>query len=76
MTALSRKSFRAAHRLARLGSLGSLACRFPAAPYQWFLREVYDLRHPHVGNDRHSFPRTFDSLRGRLTRQGSRFVRV
>lgn len=65
----SRARYYQFHRIARLGNLGTLACSMAQERYQWFLREVYDLRFPHVGNDRHTFPRTFCSLRGGLVRR-------
>jgi hypothetical protein len=73
---LTRNRFREYHRIARLGILGTLACRMEPAPYQWFLREVYDLRFPRIGDERHNFPRTFCSLRGRMVRRGKTLVRV
>jgi hypothetical protein len=55
--------FRELHRTARLGNLGTLS--FSAGSlYDWFLTQVYDLRFPHIGDDKHfGWPRCFDSLR-------------
>lgn len=60
---MTRATFKELHRTARLGNLGTLT--FAAGDlYQWFLTQVYDLRFPHVGDDRHfGWPRQFDSLR-------------
>lgn len=60
---MTRETFHMLHRQARLGNLGSLT--FQAGQlYYWFLENVYDLRFPHLGNDRHfGWPKCFDSLR-------------
>ena len=76
LATLSRRSYYEFHRIARLGNLGTLACRMESSAYQWFLREVYDLRFPHIGDDRHNFPRTFCSFRGRMVRRGKTLVRL
>ena len=59
-----RKNFEARSRLARCGSLGALAMRCGTSrEYQYFLTEVYDLRFPHIGDDRHAMrAKHFDSL--------------
>ena len=64
------ETYKARHRLARMGNLGVLACSMQGDLYQWFLREVYDIRFPHVGDERHMRARTFDSLRGKLAKCG------
>jgi hypothetical protein len=61
---MKQSMFKYYHRQARLGLLGTLSAQVPSGWYQWFLREVYDLRFPHIGDSRHNnLPRTFDSLR-------------
>ena len=50
---MTRERFKELHRAARVGNLGTLACTLPGKLYQWFLTEVYDLRFPHIGDDRH-----------------------
>ncbi|PWU21767.1 MAG: hypothetical protein C5B50_01015 [Verrucomicrobia bacterium] len=52
---LSRQAFRFNHRQARLGNLGLLAVSLTPKSYQWFLTQVYDLRYPHIGDERHLF---------------------
>ena len=59
---MKRETFSELHRTARLGNLGTLACR-AGELYDWFLTEVYDLRFPHVGDRRYLTVTTFDSLR-------------
>lgn len=60
---MTRSRFTDLHRMARLGNLGSLT--FAAgSSFDWFLTQVYDLRFPHIGDDKHfGWPRQFDSLR-------------
>ena len=58
----ARTRFRSLARQARLGNLGTLAMSLPRSEYDWYLHNVYDLRYPHVGDDRHLRVRTFDSL--------------
>jgi hypothetical protein len=61
---MSRELYRARHRHARMGNLGTLATIMGWRHYEWFLTQVYDLRHPRIGSERHpAFPRSFDSLR-------------
>jgi len=72
----TRQRFADLHRQARLGNLGCLATSLGRAQYEWLLTEVYDLRHPHVGSDRHLRRRNFDSLQGKLTIQSGARVRV
>lgn len=67
---MTRERFKTLHRAARLGDLGSLACTLPGDVYQWFLREVYDLRFPHFGEDRR---RVDDLLTGRDFKGQCRF---
>ncbi len=50
--------------MARLGNLGSVSLLKPEL-FDWFLKEVYDLRHPRLG-DCATWPETLDSLRGKL----------
>ena len=60
---MTRDSYRRFHRLARCGALGTLATTTDRDSYQWFLSEVYDTRHPHIGDDRHEAARhTWDPL--------------
>ncbi len=63
---MPRRAYVVHHRTARNGNLGPLACSMHAETYQWFLCEVYDLRFPHIGDDRHPLNRirSFDSLGG------------
>ena len=60
---MNKDTFRSLARTARLGNLGTLT--FAAGElYDWFLENVYDLRFPHVGDDRRAMNvRTFDSYR-------------
>lgn len=58
---MNRERFRHLHRTARLGNLGTLTFE-AGARYYWFLENVYDLRYPHLGSDRHAFWRTCDTL--------------
>ena len=51
---MTRAKYYEHHRQARLGNLGPLAMVLNSQAYRWFLYEVYDLRHPHVGQDRHA----------------------
>ena len=61
---MNRSAFYFRHRLARLGNLGTLASTLHPVVYLWFFQQVYCLRFPHVGDDRHGMNgRTFDSLR-------------
>lgn len=65
---MTRERFKELHRAARAGNLGTLACTLPDKLYHWFLLEVYDLRFPHVGDDRRRVDeliqrRAFDSMR-------------
>ena len=56
--------FKAQCREARLGNLGSLAMSVSNDRYNWLLHEVYDIRFPRLGNDRHfGWPRCFDPLK-------------
>ena len=73
---MNRTEFRRNHRLARMGSLGTLAVSLGMDLYLWFLHEVYDLRHPHVGSTRHFNVRTYDSLRGKMVKSGHTLVRL
>ena len=57
----ARKRFKELHRIARLGNLGTLTFR-AGNDYDWFLTEVYDIRHPRIGGGRHCCPGSFDSL--------------
>lgn len=61
---MNRNTYKERHRIARLGNLGTLACSSGCTrgEYQFFLREVYDLRFPHIGDSRHNVWRSFDSL--------------
>jgi hypothetical protein len=61
---MSRELYRTRHRHARIGNLGMLAMSMSGLCFEWFLTQVYDLRHPRIGSERHpAFPRSFDSLR-------------
>ncbi len=73
---MTRTRYYQMHRLARLGNLGSLSCSAPRAMFSWFLREIYELRNPRIGDHRHLAARTFDSLRGKMTRRGHHLVRT
>jgi hypothetical protein len=68
--------FRQRHRQARLGQLCTLAASVRRTEYEWFLSDVYDLRHPRVGCNRHLSRRTFDTLQGKLTVESGVAVRV
>ena len=61
---MTREKFKSLHRTARLGNLGTLTVT-SGDDYYWFLEQVYDLRFPHVGDNRHAVNsvRTFDTLR-------------
>lgn len=61
-----RQNYLKLHRLARLGSLGTVCFETSWNEYQWFLTQVYDLRFPHIGDGRHHMPRTFDPLARRI----------
>lgn len=54
MIAMTRQRYLECHRLARVGKLGSLAVGLGGEAFQWFLVEVYDVRHPVIGSDRHA----------------------
>lgn len=60
--------YRDLHRTARLGNLGTLTLT-AGNDFYWFLENVYDIRFPHVGSNRHCLPETFDTLRGGTVRQ-------
>jgi hypothetical protein len=57
---MSPSNYKAAHRLARIGNLGTLAMS-TGAMFPHFLSQ-FDLRFPRIGS-RSQWPRTFDSLR-------------
>ncbi len=76
MTVSPKVRFVEQHRQARLGNLGTLATSVARDRYEWLLSEVYDLRHPRVGTQRHLRQRTFDPLRGRRQTQAGTAVRV
>jgi hypothetical protein len=63
MQQIERHWYTRCHRIARIGNLGTLAMSLSEPQYQWFLTQVYDLRFPHIGSERHMNRRTFDSLR-------------
>lgn len=73
---MNREFFRQFHAMARKGCLGSLAMSVTGNFYVWFLREVYDLRFPHIGDDRHALNRvrSFDNLAGGF--RSRRWLRV
>jgi hypothetical protein len=68
---MNRSIFRALCRQARMGNLGTLATSLPRPLYIFFFAEVYDLRFPRIGNERHAFPQTFDCLASRNWVRGS-----
>jgi len=60
----ARAIFYAQSRAARLGELGTLACTTSRERFQWLLLEVFDIRHPRVGDAKHGLVRhSFDSLK-------------
>jgi hypothetical protein len=69
---MKKESFKNLYRLARCGSLCSVACMTDSKEiYNWFLYEVYDLRFPRIGdkrglrnNSRFVHYKTFDTLAG------------
>lgn len=63
---MKRANYYAAHRLARLGHLGTLAMTHSRNNFLWFLGEVHDPRFPRVGSDRHV-------MRERITHFGQRW---
>ena len=74
---MTKASYRLAHRYARQGNLGSLACSLTGGMYLWFLQQVYGLRFPRIGSRRHlELPRSFDTLRGGIRRLGKRHIVV
>ena len=50
---MNREQFKSKYRQARIGNLGTLACTTSNRLYHWLLTEVYDVRFPHVGSERH-----------------------
>lgn len=60
---MNQSTFKNCYQMARMGALGPL-CFAAGNHYQWFLRQVYDLRFPHIGDDRHQMQgRSFDAMR-------------
>jgi len=59
---MQKSTFKACYQMARLGALGPL-CFAAGARYQWLLTQVYDLRFPHIGDERHGMNgRNFDEM--------------
>jgi len=77
---MNKKQFKRLYRAARCGDLNFVACSLKYESYQWFLREVYDLRFPAIGdqrglrgNSRFVVYHTFDSLAGHFSWGMSKF---
>ena len=70
---MTKNQYKICCRNARLGNLGTLAL-YTKNHFQWFLREVYDLRFPLIGDERglrnssrFVYHKTFDSLAGKFS---------
>lgn len=73
---MNRETYRTIHRIARMGCLGTLSAYSSRKDFYWFLKEVFDLRFPRIG-DRKPWQKSFDSLRGKLRKDHSgRFFRL
>ena len=76
MRTLTREKYMASHRIARIGCLGTLSAYSSREDFDWFLKEVFDLRFPRIG-DRKPWKKSFDSLRGKLRKDHSgKFYRL
>lgn len=73
---MNRATYKASHRIARMGCLGTLSAYSSRKDFDWLLKEVFDLRFPRIGADK-IFPRSFDSLRGKIMKDNSgKFFRL
>lgn len=63
----ARRRYLERQRLARLGSLGTLATSCQQREFEWLIREVFDLRFPRVAAHKYEAPRTYDVLGHQLS---------
>jgi hypothetical protein len=63
---MNKEKYKYLARQARVGNLGTIAIATSREDYQFFFDEIHGARFPRIGEK--IWPRSFDSLRGKLKR--------